>query len=198
MGQSANIAIIAILNIVFVTTGYKTLYPEYEMQWYTNHYQELMAYRMWRTGVLAFSQMPVLFLFATRNNILLWLFDLSVAASMGRLVHPHPDAATFDTHLGLIRQHWFIQRDARQGLMDLGLRCHRSSRDYSAHKLLYHPPAGLRAIPGRARRDVRDSCGQLLVLRLDRLREHLRLRDLVVCDNCRLVLRPVGPHGEDG
>ncbi|KIX93597.1 uncharacterized protein Z520_10775 [Fonsecaea multimorphosa CBS 102226] len=82
LGQSGYIAVIFILNIVFLTVGYKTLWPREEMQWYKNHYQELMAYWMWRTGALAFCQLPVLFLFSSRNNILLWLTNWSHATYM--------------------------------------------------------------------------------------------------------------------
>ncbi|KAF6833311.1 ferric reductase transmembrane component 4 [Colletotrichum plurivorum] len=73
IGQGLFIATLVTLNIVFLAVGYKTLYPDHVFQWYTNRYQELMAYFMWRTGVLAFCQMPVLFLFSSRNNILFWL-----------------------------------------------------------------------------------------------------------------------------
>ncbi|KAF2265213.1 ferric-chelate reductase [Lojkania enalia] len=82
VGQSFYIAIMVILNIVFLAVGYKTLWPDQIMQWYTNRYQELMAYFMWRTGVLAFCNMPVLFLFSSRNNILLWLTNWSHSTYM--------------------------------------------------------------------------------------------------------------------
>ena len=82
VGQSLYIAMMLILNIVFLTIGYKTLRPEEEMQWYQTHYQELMAYWMWRTGALAFCQMPILFLFSTRNNVLLWLTNWSHSTYM--------------------------------------------------------------------------------------------------------------------
>jgi hypothetical protein len=82
IGQRFYIAVVFILNIVFLAVGYKTLYPDRIEQWYTSRYQELMAYFMWRTGVLAFCQMPILFLFATRNNILLWLTNWSYSTYM--------------------------------------------------------------------------------------------------------------------
>lgn len=81
-GQSFYIAILLILNVIFLTIGYKTLYPDRVEQWYTSHYQELMAYWMWRTGVLAFCQMPVLFLFSSRNNLLLWATNWSHSTYM--------------------------------------------------------------------------------------------------------------------
>lgn len=82
VGQGLYISIIVVLNVIFLTIGYKTLYPERVMQWYQNHYQELMAYWMWRTGVLAFCNMPVLFLFSSRNNVLLWLTNWSHSTYM--------------------------------------------------------------------------------------------------------------------
>lgn len=82
VGQSFYIAIVIILNIIFLAVGYKTAWPTQRNQWYMNRYQELMAYFMWRTGVLAFCNMPVLFLFSSRNNILLWLTNWSHSTYM--------------------------------------------------------------------------------------------------------------------
>jgi predicted ferric reductase len=81
-GEGLYISVLLILNLVFLTVGYETLWPREEMQWYANHYQELLAYWMWRTGALAFCQMPLLFLFSTRNNILLWLTNWSHSTFM--------------------------------------------------------------------------------------------------------------------
>ncbi|KAK4501565.1 hypothetical protein PRZ48_007374 [Zasmidium cellare] len=82
VGQGFYIAVVIILNIIFLCIGYATAWPQQENQWYKNKYQELMAYWMWRTGVLAFCQMPVLFLFSSRNNILLWLTNWSHSTYM--------------------------------------------------------------------------------------------------------------------
>lgn len=82
IGQSLYIAVVVLLNIIFLVVGYKCLYPDHVMQWYVNHYQELMAYWMWRTGVLAFANMPILFLFSSRNNVLLWLTNWSHSTYM--------------------------------------------------------------------------------------------------------------------
>ncbi|KAI0465984.1 ferric-chelate reductase [Xylaria cf. heliscus] len=82
VGQSFYIAVVVILNIVFLAVGYETSWPNQENQWYANRYQELLAYFMWRTGVLAFCNMPVLFLFSSRNNILLWLTNWSHSTYM--------------------------------------------------------------------------------------------------------------------
>ncbi|KAI0203655.1 ferric-chelate reductase [Astrocystis sublimbata] len=82
VGQSLYITLILALNLIFLGAGYKTSYPKQMFQWYSNGYQELLAYFMWRTGVLAFCQMPVLFLFSSRNNILLWLTNWSHSTYM--------------------------------------------------------------------------------------------------------------------
>ncbi|KAI1740165.1 ferric-chelate reductase [Xylaria scruposa] len=82
VGQSSYITVMALLNVIFLAVGYKTSWPNQEFQWYENRYQELLAYFMWRTGVLAFCHMPVLFLFSSRNNILLWLTNWSHSTYM--------------------------------------------------------------------------------------------------------------------
>ncbi|KAI0115736.1 ferric-chelate reductase [Nemania sp. FL0031] len=82
VGQGIYILVLIVLNVVFLATGYRTSWPRQEFQWYTNRYQELLAYFMWRTGVLAFCQMPILFLFSSRNNILLWLTNWSHSTYM--------------------------------------------------------------------------------------------------------------------
>ena len=82
VGQNLYILIAVLLNIISMSVGYKTLYPDRVSQWYNNHYQELLAYWMWRTDALAFANMPILFLFSTRNNILLWLTNWSHSTYM--------------------------------------------------------------------------------------------------------------------
>ncbi|OAA59061.1 ferric reductase-like transmembrane component [Niveomyces insectorum RCEF 264] len=78
-GQGLYVGVLVVLNVVFLAVGYRTAWPRQTEQWYADRYQELMAYFMWRTGVLAFCQMPVLVLFSTRNNLLLWLTNWSHA-----------------------------------------------------------------------------------------------------------------------
>jgi hypothetical protein len=82
IGQALFIALMVILNVVFISVNYKTLYPQLPMQWYENHYQELMYYVCLRTGVMAFCLLPVLVLFSSRNNILLWLTTWSHSTFM--------------------------------------------------------------------------------------------------------------------
>ena len=82
VGQSFYIIVAVLLNIILMSVGYETLYPDRVFQWYGNHYQELLGYWMWRTGALAFANMPIVFLFSTRNNILLWLTNWSHSTYM--------------------------------------------------------------------------------------------------------------------
>ena len=82
VGQSFYVIVAVLLNGVLMSVGYRTLYPDRVFQWYNNHYQELLAYWMWRTGALAFANMPILLLFSTRNNILLWLTKWSHSTYM--------------------------------------------------------------------------------------------------------------------
>ena len=77
IGQALFIGLMVILNVVFMAVNYKTLYPNSIMQWYETRYQELMFYVCLRTGSMAFCLMPIIFLFSSRNSILLWLTDWS-------------------------------------------------------------------------------------------------------------------------
>ncbi|KAF1813119.1 ferric reductase transmembrane component 4 [Eremomyces bilateralis CBS 781.70] len=74
VGQSIYIAIFFILNIVLTAGGYRSTQPN---SWFPNRWQEIMAYVSCRTGVLAFAILPLLLLFSSRNNILLWCTNWS-------------------------------------------------------------------------------------------------------------------------
>jgi predicted ferric reductase len=68
---------VVILNAVLIAVNYRALRPDAVFQWVQTHSQEIIFYMALRTGVIAFALMPVLFLFATRNNLLLWLTNWS-------------------------------------------------------------------------------------------------------------------------
>jgi hypothetical protein len=70
LGQTWYIVIFIILNIIFTAVGYHSIQPN---MWYTSRYQEILSYVSARTGVIAMAEAPLVFLFAGRNNILLWL-----------------------------------------------------------------------------------------------------------------------------
>jgi hypothetical protein len=44
VGWTSYIATIFVLNIVFLASGYKTLWPQGKMQWYEDRYQEVIVY----------------------------------------------------------------------------------------------------------------------------------------------------------
>ncbi|KAN0117693.1 Ferric reductase like transmembrane component domain containing protein [Hyaloscypha variabilis] len=74
VGQSLYIAGFIFLNIIFTSINYQSRQPN---AWYSTKWQEIMAYVLWRTGALAYIIGPLVFLFAGRNNFLLWLTNWS-------------------------------------------------------------------------------------------------------------------------
>jgi Ferric reductase like transmembrane component/FAD-binding domain len=74
VGQSLYVALMIILNVILTAVNYKTTQL---FAWYANQYQEILAFVMYRTGTLAFALAPLVILFSSRNNILLWLSNWS-------------------------------------------------------------------------------------------------------------------------
>lgn len=74
IGQALFIAMFVILNIILTAVNYHSRQPN---AWYSNTWREIMAYILYRTGNLAYIISPLIFLFAGRNNILLWLTNWS-------------------------------------------------------------------------------------------------------------------------
>ncbi|KAK4152989.1 hypothetical protein C8A00DRAFT_34320, partial [Chaetomidium leptoderma] len=74
VGQSLYIAMFVILNVYFVAVNYVVKQPN---AWYAIQWREIMAYVLYRTGVYPYIMAPLIFLFAGRNNILLWLTNWS-------------------------------------------------------------------------------------------------------------------------
>lgn len=80
MGQSLYIGAFVIVNIVMTATDYRVAIPH---AWYGNDkYYAVMAYVMWRTGAFALIFLPLVILFSTRNNVLLWLSNWSHSTYM--------------------------------------------------------------------------------------------------------------------
>ncbi|KAL9608567.1 MAG: hypothetical protein Q9167_006613 [Letrouitia subvulpina] len=73
-GQSLYITLMVILNVILTAVNYKAT-PLFA--WYANQHQEVLAFVMYRTGTLAFALAPLVLLFSSRNNVLLWLSDWS-------------------------------------------------------------------------------------------------------------------------
>lgn len=63
-----------ILNIVLTAVNYESKQPH---AWYATKQKEITAYIFYRTGVLAFVSAPLIILFSSRNNILLWMTNWS-------------------------------------------------------------------------------------------------------------------------
>ncbi|KXT04357.1 hypothetical protein AC579_8939 [Pseudocercospora musae] len=73
-GQALFIAYLWMINIVLCSVGYETRWPD---AWYTDSSQETATYISYRTGVLSFSNLALLVLYAGRNNVLLWVTNWS-------------------------------------------------------------------------------------------------------------------------
>lgn len=74
VGQGLYIALFICLNAVLAAVDYQSAQPN---GWFDSQWREISAYVLYRTGTFGFMLLPVLFLFALRNNILLWLTNWS-------------------------------------------------------------------------------------------------------------------------
>ena len=74
IGQGLFIGTFSILVLVLTTVNYESRQPH---AWFATQRQEITAYVFYRTGTLAFALAPLVFLFASRNNILLWMTNWS-------------------------------------------------------------------------------------------------------------------------
>lgn len=70
VGHVLYISLFLILNVVFTAVGYRSDQPN---AWNPTVHSEIMSYVLNRTGTLAYVITPLLFLFAGRNNVLLWM-----------------------------------------------------------------------------------------------------------------------------
>ncbi|KAK3324330.1 putative ferric-chelate reductase [Cercophora scortea] len=73
-GQGLFIAYIIIINIVLSSVGYRSVTPN---SWFASVPDEIAAYIANRVGVLSFANVPLLVLYSSRNNALLWLTNWS-------------------------------------------------------------------------------------------------------------------------
>ncbi|OQV06948.1 hypothetical protein CLAIMM_11446 [Cladophialophora immunda] len=74
-GQALFVAYLTILNLLLCATGYSSRQPN--SWWPDDRDREILTYVTNRTGVLSFANIPLLILYAGRNNILLWLTNWS-------------------------------------------------------------------------------------------------------------------------
>jgi hypothetical protein len=73
-GQSLFIGYLILLNVALWTVDYHTVQPH---AWYGSDNWQMHIYRANRAGMLAFANLALMFLYSTRNNLLLWLTDWS-------------------------------------------------------------------------------------------------------------------------
>lgn len=74
VGQGLYIALFIGLNAALAAVGYQSAQPN---AWFDSQRREISAYVLYRTGTFGFVLLPVILLFASRNNILLWLTNWS-------------------------------------------------------------------------------------------------------------------------
>ena len=74
VGQTLYVIMFFVLNLILTAVNYKSKQPH---AWYTTQSKEILAYIFYRTGTLAFVLIPLLILFSSRNNILLWITNWS-------------------------------------------------------------------------------------------------------------------------
>lgn len=79
VGQSLWVIMFFILNVVLTAVNYQSKQPH---AWYATQQKEITAYIFYRTGVMAFVLIPLVILFSSRNNILLWMTNWSHSTFM--------------------------------------------------------------------------------------------------------------------
>ncbi|OGM50802.1 ferric-chelate reductase (Fre2) [Aspergillus bombycis] len=73
-GQALFIAYLIIINVVLCAVGFNSADPS---AWYTSNRREIVTYVSNRAGILSFANIPLLVLYSSRNNILLWVTNWS-------------------------------------------------------------------------------------------------------------------------
>lgn len=73
-GQALFIAYLIFINVVLCAVGFNSADPS---TWYTSNHLEILTYVSNRAGILSFANIPLLVLYSSRNNILLWLTNWS-------------------------------------------------------------------------------------------------------------------------
>ena len=84
MGQGLYIVMFVSLNIIYTAVGHESVQPN---AIYKTAREEILLYIANRTGVIAFALLPLVILFASRNNFLLWITNWSHATYL--LFHRH-------------------------------------------------------------------------------------------------------------
>jgi hypothetical protein len=74
VGQALYVVMFFALNLILTAVNYQSKQPH---AWYPSQSKEILAYVFYRTGIIAFVLAPLVFLFSSRNNILLWMTNWS-------------------------------------------------------------------------------------------------------------------------
>jgi hypothetical protein len=74
VGQALFIVMFLLLNIILTSVNYVSHQPN---AWYSTTWRDIMAFVLYRTGNFAYIIAPLIFLFSSRNNVLLWLTNWS-------------------------------------------------------------------------------------------------------------------------
>ncbi|KAL1860650.1 hypothetical protein VTK73DRAFT_7224 [Phialemonium thermophilum] len=74
VGQSLFVFLFFALNLVLMALGYRSMQPH---AWFPTASKEILAYIFYRAGTLGFVLIPLLILFSSRNNVLLWATNWS-------------------------------------------------------------------------------------------------------------------------
>ncbi|KAK0701275.1 ferric reductase-like transmembrane component [Lasiosphaeris hirsuta] len=69
VGQGFYMAAFLALNVVLTSVNYQSRQPS---AWFGSQWNEISAYVMYRTGIFGYMILPLVILFSSRNNILLW------------------------------------------------------------------------------------------------------------------------------
>lgn len=74
-GQALFLSYLTVINIILCSVGYSSKQPN--AWWPDDPSREILTYVTNRMGVLSFANVPLLILYAGRNNVLLWLTNWS-------------------------------------------------------------------------------------------------------------------------
>jgi hypothetical protein len=135
-GQALYLAIIVILNIVFMAVHYESYQPNL---WYYGANVEIEAYIVWRTGAYSFALLPLFVLFSARRQHVVVADELvaqdlhRVTSMAGPPLCPACHPALADLR-GLLRPGRQVRHQPSRGVVGLGVRWHRCYRGHAAHR----------------------------------------------------------------
>ncbi|CAK7201623.1 hypothetical protein SEUCBS139899_004332 [Sporothrix eucalyptigena] len=117
-GQALYIFLFFALNVIFTSVNYRAREPS---AWYINTGYEIGAYVLYRTGQIAYLILPLVFLFGTRNNFLLFI----------------PGAASWSHATYLLLHRWVARVFALQAILHslIGLILYKKNGNYASESV---------------------------------------------------------------